>query len=306
MKKIFFSILMLSAGFILAGCGGNEYISKKADSPITIDGSDNDWQGKLTSMKKEGILLGVQNDADYLYLTLITSGQTKTRQLLGDGLILWLDGEGGSSKNFGIKFPLGMSGMRDKMQFGKKSGDDGMTFNPDNSGSEPPERGQGQMPEQSGDRQKMKPREMPDMSKFMTELEIYEPSAKSWSRVPISQAKGIEIKFSNINDRFVYEAKIALTGKGDNMYFVVPEKDKVGVGFETPEREKMTMKQPQGGDEQGGGMGGPGGGMPGGGMGGPGGGMGGHGGHGGMGAPGGQMGESQKQFSYWTTVTLAK
>jgi hypothetical protein len=311
MKKIFLSVLLLSAGFMIAGCGGNEYLSKKVDSPITIDGSDKDWQGKLTSLKKEGILLGVQNDADYLYITLITSGQTKTRQLLGDGLILWLDGEGGSDKNFGIKFPLGMGGMRDKTQSAKKSGDDGMTFSPDNSSNEQPERSDSQSQEQSGDRQKMKSREMPDMSKLMTELEVYEPDSKTWSRVPITQAKGIEIKFTNVNDRFVYEAKIALSGKSDNLFFVVPEKNKVGIGFETPEREKMAMKSSQGGDEQSGGgsMGGPGGG--GGGMGGPGGGGGGMGGSGGGrgpggGGPGGQSGESQKQFSYWTTATLAQ
>ena len=278
MKKYVLGSLFVLAISLLFGCGGDEYISKKADKPIIIDGNDNDWEGKATYMKDQGVILGVQNDADNLYLMLVTSNQSKIHQILSRGLIIWFDGEGGSSKKFGIKYP-----------FGHIPGDmQGKDFKKGDFGREAPP---------------------PNLERMSNELEVFEPDTKTWARTTFVETKGIEAKISYKNDRLVYELRIALSPKGGNSYFIPTGKDKIGVGFEVPEFDRSKIKErPSGDGEMGGPEGGPGGGFGGGeraGGGMEGGGGRGPGGHGGGRGPGGAGGESQKSFSYWTTVTLA-
>ena len=75
-------------------------------NPVTVDGQNKEWIGSLTLFEKEDIALGVKRDEDFLYLGVLFSGETILQQVLTQGLIVWLDPEGGKEKKLGVKFPL--------------------------------------------------------------------------------------------------------------------------------------------------------------------------------------------------------
>jgi len=276
MKKIICGFFLVVMSLFVNSCGGTEYTSKWADKPITLSGTETDWTNKTAYIQDEGILFGVQNDKDNIYLFMSTNDQAKIRQLMGRGLIVWLDREGGDNKKFGIKYPIGFFGS-------------------------------GEMPQRRDDTQQgdmMKER----IDRMSQEFEIYEPDSKTWTRMSFAQVKGIEGKITRHDERVVYELKISRTSQNSD-FFLMASNNKIGLGLETPEIDLSKMRdraktegggegEPAGGMSGGGGMGGMGGGHRGGG--------GGRGGEGGRQRPDGQGGNAQKQMKYWVTVNLAE
>ena len=273
MKKLFSCTMILAAIFIFNSCGSDEIVSKWADKPVVIDGSEKVWQDKTTYLKDEGLLFGVQNDKDNFYLFLSTSDQSKIRQMLGRGLIVWFDAEGGSNKKFGIKYPVGAMAS-------------------------------GDMPPRTGDED---PKEIikQRIDRLSQEFELYEPDSKTWTRMSFAQVKGIEGKITRQDDRVVYEIKISRTPQNSD-FFIASAGNKIGLGLETPEfdlskmRERLKTEGAEGGQEPQAGSGMGGGGRRGGGRGGEG-----RGGGGRRPQGQGQGGENQKQLKYWVTVNLA-
>ncbi len=123
--KLYFLFLVFLT-LMISGCGGVNYVSKWNNSRIKIDGNDNDWKNNTEYIKDKNILVGVQNDKNDLYVLFETSDRAIEGQIMRGGLILWLDRSGGSSKKFGIKYPLS---MRDERQTG---GTELEFYNPDN------------------------------------------------------------------------------------------------------------------------------------------------------------------------------
>jgi len=196
MKKstmLLFSIIYFTVAFFY-GCSSEKYISKWASSKITVDGKDNDWTNKTKFYKDQDILVGVQNDSKNLYVLFETPDRMKMMQIMHRGFIVWLDNDGGSSEDFGIKFPIG-----------KKRGN----FYP---GKDMKEVEQNFMP---------------------TEMEIYNKHDKSWSSFNIGQAKGISVAVSTNDNKLIYEMSIALHPQKGDDYFLNPKADKIGIGFQT-------------------------------------------------------------------------
>jgi hypothetical protein len=297
MLKIKILVVLTIFTVLFTGCSTVNVTSKWADSVISIDGVDDEWQNGVYYIKDHNLLLGIKNDDENFYFALITSDESNRRQILMGGLTLWFNNEGGSDKKFGIRFPSGIKAP-DMLQDKEKtaSGIQGQDW-------------QGQMPDSGQGKGTGGMQGGPDFSKMeaaFTDLEILGPGEKDVSRMNVNDAKGIAVKMKLIDDKLVYEFKIALKKKDASSYAIgINEDNAFSLGIETTAVNTKTGKGSQGGDAPDGDApgGGPGGMPPGGGGGMPPGG----GGPGGMppgGGPGGSS-ASQEPLSYWLNVTLS-
>lgn len=267
---------------LCAGCSSTASVaSQPVTSPVTVDGSEADWQTALQRVKGlDGAFLGVRNDGEDLYVALVVSDEALARQIAMGGLTLWLDPEGGKEKTLGVQFPLGRRGMG-----GPPEG-----FDPRSAGGARPDsagarRGPGAMPAPSFD-----------------QLAIRRGEDDAGTPQPADGSAGVTAAGALNAGQLVYEVRIPLRGNG----LVIREGDEIGLGLETAEVERPERGQ---GGPPSGRMGGP----PSGGMGGPpSGGMGGppSGGRSGPppGGPGGRgpAGEQADPLDTWVRVTLTE
>ena len=76
-------------------------------APVKVDGSAAQWAGSLAPLPDDPILVGVRNDADYLYLCLKTSDGRLKAQLAKTGMTVWVNGAGKNKRGYGVRFPAG-------------------------------------------------------------------------------------------------------------------------------------------------------------------------------------------------------
>jgi len=74
---------------------------------VVLDGLSNDWTGRLVPLGETPLVVGVRNDASFLYVCLRTSDETAKRQILAVGLSVLLDASGKEDRAFGVRFPVG-------------------------------------------------------------------------------------------------------------------------------------------------------------------------------------------------------
>jgi hypothetical protein len=248
MKKMsaFLSILILFI-FMHIGCSTLQLESTWKDRDITLDGKGGDWLGAKYYFEDSAVSVGLINDEQHLYVSMMTENPMIRAQVMRQGLTVWIDPQGGKDKTFGIKYPIGRQGEELES-----------------------ERMDAQKIMDEITREEM----MQRLQESMTELEVLGPDEEVLAKMDIEDAKGIEVKMRNAGGTFVYELKIPLSSSEKFPFAIgVETGDVIGVGFLS---SKMQMKRPSG-MRGGGRMPGSGGGMP------PGGGIDGMGGRGGMG-----------------------
>lgn len=264
-------VLVVVAG-LLTGCGPDtELDSAWRTREITIDGRHDDWQGALTYLEDPGIVVGLLNDDEFLYVTLSTSTRAMGMQMLRAGTTVWFDDNGGTDKTFGIRFPVGVRQM---------------VVSSSGSGGQP----------DPGVMQTLL-----DMS--TSRLEIRGPGEDDRLRFDLDASPGIDVRVTNFAGSFIYELRIPLRQSDGFPYAIgAAPGDTVGVGLETDEIDRSAVR-PSGGQGRGGSGGlGRGGGRGRGGMGGRGG-TGGRRGGGGRGGPGGR-GNPGEPLKLWVKVHL--
>jgi hypothetical protein len=251
------------------------------DRDITIDGDNGEWPGPLVPVDEHQRLdAAAANDGQFLYLVLTTSDATLRAQIMGQGLIVWFDPGGGDKKVFGIKFPVGMAS-------GDMPGRGRGFHRPDPSGA-----GSGQG-DPSGRAVTLEP---------PNRLEVFGPEKDDAHSFVADKAPGLSVKVGQVEGALVYELKVPLVHTGELPYAIDAKNGApIGLGFETPKRERPADREGRGM----GGFGGGGGGRGGGGMGG----------RGGMGRGGGGMGrgggmgpgatEPPKPLKAWTVLQLS-
>jgi hypothetical protein len=77
---------------------------------VTVDGSADEWTGKLMPVPDLPLSIGVQNDASFLYVCVRTSDENAKKQILAVGLSLYFDAGAGEDRGFGVRYPLGREG----------------------------------------------------------------------------------------------------------------------------------------------------------------------------------------------------
>ena len=87
--------------------------SSSLDREIIIDGNYDDWSGQMQFLEKDKISVGLMNDAEYLYISLVTNDRQIRSQMMFMGFTIWLDPQGGNKKTFGIRFSYRNDRIRD-------------------------------------------------------------------------------------------------------------------------------------------------------------------------------------------------
>jgi hypothetical protein len=276
---------------ILSCQGGSlEMNSARRTVEIRIDGSDAEWQNDLAYVESANVSVGAFNDAESLYLCLVTTDRSVQQQIRTGGLAVWLDATRKNRKTFGIRFPVGRPA--DAGGAGGPTGRGGPVGKMDRADT-------GEMRE-----------EMQKAFEAMpASVEILGPGEKDRQEVPLTEAGGLETKIGFENGRFVYELKVPLVRTASAPFAVAAENPvAVSTCFQTELfRPEKGRERPAG--QRGRGGGGP----PPGGMGGmdPGGLGGGQGGPPPGGMDGGPMGdrpsgsESEKPMKIWIEIRLA-
>jgi hypothetical protein len=249
-KRLAWSFILLLLAILFVACGSIQLSSIWRDREVTIDGKHDDWLNALMYFEDENISLGLQNDESFMYICMIVEDPMIRNQIMRQGFTLWFEPAGGKKRNFGIKFPVGMSDEQMQMR-GMQEGAVPMK----------PRRGE-QDPE----------RFMQAPMRQMNELEILGPGKDESVRIPIDEAKGINVTVKLSSGTLVYELKVPLSQDEQNPYAIGAKAgSSIGIILETPKINRSNMRRgiaggmPGGGGR--GGMGGMrGGGMPGGGM----------------------------------------
>jgi hypothetical protein len=211
----------------LAGCKHLELTSHWPDSDVKVDGVNSEWENSTTFIEDEKVLVGVMNDSDFLYLSLITDNPALRRQMMGRGFTVWFDPAGGKKKAFGIQYPLGFQEMGVSMA--------------DFVG-----------PDADIDKR----REI--MEQSLTELIIRGSDKDDWDRMATKDATGIEVRISD-SGPFIYELKVPLRKSEDHPYAIGATRESMGIGLEMQKFDREGMMAGRGGRMRGGHIGPPGG-----------------------------------------------
>lgn len=203
------AILMLCT----VGCEEQKLDSNWLDREIIIDAKSDDWLDTLYYFESEMVSLGFFNDESHLYVCMLAEHPILQAQVVGQGFTIWFDPDGGKEKTFGIKFPIGMRGNKEQMDF---------------------------MRTQEGELDREKMREA--FEKSLADLEILGPGGAK-HQIPVEEAKGIEIKVRNRTGLFVYELKLPLKSDEEHPYAVGANAGAaIGVGLEIPEVDMDEMR----------------------------------------------------------------
>ena len=113
-------VALIGAGATwLEGARKADLTSHWRDRDIAIDGVNDEWEGITVPIRNAPISTGFFNDGRYLYFCLVTSDRSAQAQIRRQGLIVWIDEDGGKKKHFGLEFPIPMRGMYTTGAYGR-------------------------------------------------------------------------------------------------------------------------------------------------------------------------------------------
>jgi hypothetical protein len=268
---------MIILSSILA-CNEPKLDSNWKSTGLSSDEPDSVWvTSSVYSLEGKNVSIGLENDADNLYILLKASDRQTQARIMRAGLTIWLDAAGKKNMTFGIHYPLGMPG---------------------------------QMPFPQGDRQAGENQEQIRglFAEMADTMEIIGPKKDERIRVPIVNGLGPAAMTDNDNGTITYELRIPLRSTNNSAYALNIDPGKVvGLGLETGKFVPSQRDWRGQGGRSGGRRGGHDGGFGGGGFGGGFGGHGGMGGHRGEGRPPGEenQGNSSGPLKFWAKVKLA-
>jgi hypothetical protein len=244
-KLLAWSYILFLLAILFVACGSIQLSSIWRVREVTIDGKHDDWLNALMYFEDENVSLGLQNDESFMYICMVVENPMIRNQIMRQGFTLWLEPAGGKKRNFGIRFPLGMS--EEEMQM--RGMQEGKVPMKTRRGEQDPERFM-QVP-----------------MRQMNELEILGPGKDESVRMPIDEAKGINVTVKLSSGTLVYELKIPLSQDEQNPYAIGAKAgSSIGTMLETPKINRSNMRRGMAGGMSGGGGRGGMGGMPGGGM----------------------------------------
>ncbi|MGD8781157.1 MAG: hypothetical protein PVH88_19590 [Ignavibacteria bacterium] len=270
MKRVLLPIAF--SVIILCGCSSESIISNWNNNQIEVDGNYEEWGKNIKYFEDGKIAFGAVNDAQYLYLCVLSRDQSTIMNMM-TGLNIWLNPVDGGNK-IGIKYPV--KGERGEADFNPQMRD----------------RSQG-----SQNQERKNPSEMlKERLAEQDEAFIVNEKGLSLSSIKLYEIGDGFLIRSNYEDyQFVYELRIPLETTDAYPVLTANAGERVEINIETDDMSKSGSDN--GPPSSPGGSGSR---MP---PGGPGGGMGGGRGlGGGMGGPGGNMTE---QLELELTVVLA-
>ncbi len=221
-KKPAMSSILILFLFLLAGCGNSklELNSNWRDREITVDGKNTEWRGAMLFFVEDNVSVGLLNDENFFYICMIAEDQFVRTQVMRRGFTLWFDPDGGKEKTFGIKYPLGMQASGRGMR---------------------------------RDEQSME-RSSQAFRRLMIELEILGPGKDELKKMPIAEAKGIDVNVEFSSGMLVYELKVPLIQSEQHPYAIGAEAgSSVGIGLEMSKMKRSEIRRQMSGGRGGGG-----------------------------------------------------
>ncbi|MBU1012339.1 MAG: hypothetical protein KKG99_04990 [Bacteroidetes bacterium] len=107
MQKLINLILFQVFLLILVSCAkGPIYQSAYQNKEFKLNELNQDWTGGTLTTSEQGMVYGLSNDENYLYVKLKVVDERNQRKILMNGLVLWFDTEGKAKKKLGYVFPL--------------------------------------------------------------------------------------------------------------------------------------------------------------------------------------------------------
>lgn len=195
-----------------ADSGEPKLISQWNADTIAIDGIESEWTDSRVYLDDINVGMGVKNDGEFIYVHLATTDEMAIRQILGLGLIIWFDPDGGDDEVFGIRYPLGLVGSGVLRQFaGKRPDRDDLIALSDS---------------------------------LAPEMELLDEQGEVIQRIQTGARSDLNAQLTMDNGRFAYELQVPLYYTEEHPYAVgsMPGAN-VGVGFESPkpdlDREQM-------------------------------------------------------------------
>ncbi len=220
----------------LVGCKNDVQLeSEYRDQDYTIDGSHLDWNGKLKYIEDLHLSVGLANDDEFLYVSLVVGSREMQRLIGRNGLILWFDPGGNEVKDLGILYPMGLVRNPELLQEVMEARRAGKTLAPEEMQAH--------------------------ITSMLAEFEVI--GAKGHDRrvsgVDPSSIRGIEVRGVQARGVLTIEYKIPLRDLGKSDYAIGADPGAIiGVGLITPEIDIQEMREQMQG--RGGGRGGMGGG----------------------------------------------
>ena len=77
-----------------------------------LDGSTEEWSGRMMRVQDGLASIGVQNDGENVYVAFVTHDRPSIQKIVSTGMTVWLDADGGKDKRLGVRFPLGLGGSQ--------------------------------------------------------------------------------------------------------------------------------------------------------------------------------------------------
>ena len=109
-STIIAGVFMFFGCCVVWGCSSSAQLTSAwPENKIQIDGQPSDWGSHITPIKDSPIALGTLNDQDFLYLCIVSSDLQFRREMMGLGLIVWFEPDGGD--RIGIHYPTGFRQM---------------------------------------------------------------------------------------------------------------------------------------------------------------------------------------------------
>ncbi len=185
-------IKIIVAGIVLGGCSSSpELVSR-------WQGAESRGADSSAYIKDQNISLKIQNDNEYLSLTVAMGGQAIQRQIYFQGLTVWFDYRGGEERRFGIRYPL----------------------RPERSVSEP------------GRVEHMLDTTWSPVSS--DEIEIFGPLEGEHRMMHMIESRGIDVRIEYRKETVVYRLRVPLMDNGPHLYGIGARAgETIGFGLET-------------------------------------------------------------------------
>jgi hypothetical protein len=239
-SRLFIMLVSLSA--LLLSCGSESFDCPLTSQPVTIDGSNEEWQGSLTYFEEQQIALGACHDQEYLYLCLLTTQAGLQMQALTSGMTIWLNSAKSKQNKFGVHYPIGQQ----------------PTARPQRPMNQ--DRGENRDPEQFREEQQAR------LLLMTAELELLDQDKKILQRMPVTKKDDIQVSINDANGTLIYELAVPLRQTSEHPYAaaIAPNgKIKLTLEIAAPKMSEMGNRPSRGPggpsgspDEMGGGMGG--------------------------------------------------
>ncbi len=100
MRKL--TVVILVVSMIVSGCKAERIVSVVTEGKIKVDGRQDDWAPEaLHIFQDQKLLIGIQNDRDYLYLFVRNWNSLTSRA----GIMVWIYPNKKKKKEFGVRIP---------------------------------------------------------------------------------------------------------------------------------------------------------------------------------------------------------